>query len=147
MFDRWSGILVRRTRAVLAVGVLATILAGVFGIGVFDSLGQGGFDDPSSEASRELAHEQDSFGNKSPDVVAIYRSDRMTVSDPSFRTEVEQTLAGIPKGTTTSVATYWEHPRLLDGEQGRARHHRDDLVGGLAASPSSPTTTTSSPRR
>jgi uncharacterized membrane protein YdfJ with MMPL/SSD domain len=108
MFDRWSGVLVRRTRAILAVGMLATILAGVFGIGVFGSLGQGGFDDPSSEASKELAHEQDAFQNLSVDVIAIYRSDEMSVSDPSFRTEVERTLAGIPKGTTTSVATYWD---------------------------------------
>jgi hypothetical protein len=88
MFDRWSGVLVRRTRAILAVGMLVTILAGVFGIGVFGSLGQGGFDDPSSEASKELAHEQDAFGNKSVDVVAIYRSDDMSVSDRAFRTEV-----------------------------------------------------------
>src|SRR6195952_3869931 len=108
MLDRWSGVLVRRTRAILAVGMLATILAGVFGIGVFGSLGQGGFDDPSSEASKELAHEQDAFGNLSVDVIAIYRSEDMSVSDAAFRTEVEQTLAGIPKGTTTSVATYWD---------------------------------------
>ncbi len=76
--------------------------------GVFDKLGQGGFDDPSSEASRELAQEQDAFGNKSVDVVAIYTSQDLTVADPAFKAEVEQTLAGIPAGTTTSVATYWD---------------------------------------
>ena len=74
MLHRWSEVLIRRAGWSSPLGVLATILAGVFGIGVFDSLGQGGFDDPSTEASKELAHEQEVFGNKSVDVIAIYRS-------------------------------------------------------------------------
>jgi RND superfamily putative drug exporter len=93
---------------VLALGLLATVLAGVFGLGVFDSLGQGGFNDPKSEASRELTQEQDVFGNKSVDLVAIYTSKDLTVSDPEFKTQVDQTLARIPAGSTTSVATYWD---------------------------------------
>ena len=108
MLHRWSEVLIRRTRTVLALGVLATIAAGVFGLGVFDSLGQGGFNDPKSEASRELAQEQDTFGNKSVDIVAIYTSKDLTVSDPEFKAQVDKTLARIPAGSTTSVATYWD---------------------------------------
>jgi uncharacterized membrane protein YdfJ with MMPL/SSD domain len=108
MFTRWSEVLVRRAGLVLSLGVLATILAGVFGIGVFDKLGQGGFDDPNSEASRELGQEQAEFGNKSVDVVAIYRSKDLSVSDPAFKAEVDKTLARIPGGATSSVATYWQ---------------------------------------
>ena len=108
MLPRWSEVLVRRAGLVLVLGVLATILAGVFGAGVFDKLGQGGFDDPSSEASKELAQEQAEFGNKSVDVVAIYRSKDLVVTDAAFRTEVDQTLARIPEGATSSVATYWQ---------------------------------------
>ena len=108
MFLRWSEALIRRAGLVLLLGVLVTILAGIFGLGVFDRLGQGGFDDPSSQSDRELTHEQDVFGNRSVDVVAIYRSKDLTVSDPGFRAEVDQTLARIPAGTTTSVATFWD---------------------------------------
>ena len=108
MLHRWSEVLIRRTRTVLALGVLATIAAGVFGLGVFDSLGQGGFNDPKSEASRELAQEQDTFGNKSVDIVAIYTSKDLTVSDPEFKAQVDKTLARIPADSTTSVATYWD---------------------------------------
>ena len=104
------------------LGVLATILAGVYGVGVFDSLGQGGFDDPATEAAQELAHEQDVFGNKRVDVIAIYPSEDLTVDDPAFQAEVEETLAGIPDGTTTSVATLWDTERPADGEHGQARH-------------------------
>ncbi len=108
MLHRWSGILIRRTRVVLGLGLLATVLAGGFGLGVFDSLGQGGFEDPSSEAARELGRERELFGNKAVDVVAIYRSPDLEVSDPAFKAEVDETLARIPAGTTTSVATYWD---------------------------------------
>ena len=85
MFHRWTEILIRRARLVLALGLLATVLAGVFGVGVFDKLGQGGFDDPSSEAAQELAQEQDVFGNKSVDVVAIYRARTSPSTTPRSR--------------------------------------------------------------
>ncbi|MET0999100.1 MAG: MMPL family transporter [Marmoricola sp.] len=108
MLQRWSEVLVRRSRLVLTLGLLVTVFAGVFGIGVFGSLSQGGFDDPGSEAARELAQEQEAFGNKAVDVIAIYRSADLTVGDPEFKAEVDETLARIPEGTTTSVATYWD---------------------------------------
>ncbi len=106
-----------------------TILAAMFGIGVFGSLTQGGFDDPATESAKELAREQEVFGNKSVDVIAIYRSPDLEVSDPAFKAEVDETLARIPEGTTTSVATYWDTQGSLDGEHGQARHHRHDLPG------------------
>ena len=108
MLHRWSEFLIRRAGWVLTAGVLVTILAAMYGIGVFGSLTQGGFDDPATESARELAHEQEVFGNKSVDVIAIYRSPDLEVSDPDFKAEVDETLARIPEGTTTSVATYWD---------------------------------------
>ncbi len=129
MLQRWSEVLVSRARTVLAVGVLATILAGVFGIGVFDALGQGGFDDPSSEASSELARERAVFGNKSVDVVAIYRSKDLTVSDPEFKAAVDKTVARIPAGATSSVATYWDtkDPSMVSSDK-----HATTVVISLA---------------
>ncbi len=108
MLHRWSEILIRRAGWVLTAGVLVTVLAALFGIGVFGSLTQGGFDDPATESSKELAREQEVFGNKSVDVIAIYRSADLEVSDPAFKEEVDETLSRIPEGTTTSVATYWD---------------------------------------
>jgi RND superfamily putative drug exporter len=108
MLNRWTTLLLDRARLVLALGIVATIAAAAYGFGVFDSLGQGGFDDPKTDASKELAREQDVFGSKNVDVIAIYRSKTLTADDPAFRQEVQQTLAGIPKGTTTSVITAWE---------------------------------------
>src|SRR5689334_8612981 len=108
MLNRWTQILLRRTRLVLTLGIVATVAAAAYGFGVFDSLGKGGFDDPKSDAAKELAHEQAVYGNKNVDVVVLYRSKDLSADDPAFKAEVEHTLDGIPRGTTTSVLTYWD---------------------------------------
>src|SRR3954453_11698824 len=108
MLNRWTGILLERARLVVALAVVATIAAATYGLGVFPSLGQGGFDDPKTDASKELASEQDVFGNKTVDVIEPYRSKTRSADDPPFRQQVEKTLAGIPKGTSPSVVRAWD---------------------------------------
>jgi RND superfamily putative drug exporter len=119
MLDRWTTVLLRRARAVLVTGIIATIAAAAYGLGVFDALGQGGFDDPGSDSAKELAIEQDVFGNKNVDVVALYRSESLTADDPQFKADVEEILAGIPAGTTTSVLTPWDtgDPGMVSGDK------------------------------
>ncbi len=108
MVDKWGRVVADRARLVLVTGVLLVVAAAAYGSGVFDSLSQGGFDDPASESARELALERETFGNAGVDVIAIYSSDDLTVDDPAFRDEVAQTLAGIPGGTTTTVLSYYD---------------------------------------
>ena len=119
MLNRWTHVLVHRARAVLVTGIIVTIAAAAYGLGVFDSLGQGGFDDPKSDSAKELAQEQKVFGNKNVDVIALYRSDTLTADDPTFKAEVDQTLAGIPAGATTSVDTAWdtEDPGMISEDR------------------------------
>ena len=75
MIERWGSFVARRALAVLLAGLAVAFAAGAYGFGVFDSLSQGGFDDAASESARELALEQDTFGNQGIDVVAIYSSE------------------------------------------------------------------------
>ena len=110
MIERWGGFVARRAVVVLLAGILLTLAAGAYGTGVFDSLSQGGFDDRGSESARELAAEQDAFGNKSVDVVAIYSSDDLTADDPAFRSAVHDVVDGIPAGTVASVVPYYGAP-------------------------------------
>lgn len=119
MLNRWIQVLLHRARAVLVTGIIVTIAAAAYGLGVFDSLGKGGFDDPKSDAAKELVAEQKVFGSKNVDVIAIYRSKDLVASDPAFKAEVDQTLAGIPKGTTTSVLTAWDtkDPGMISTDQ------------------------------
>ena len=93
MTDRWGAFVARRARAVVAVGLLLVVAAAGYGVGVFDSLSRGGFDDPGAEGRQELAAEREIFGNRSPDVVAIYSSDDLRADDPEFRTAVEDVVA------------------------------------------------------
>ena len=118
MMDRWGGFLARRALAVLLVGLALAVAAGAYGVGVFDSLSQGGFDDPDSEASRELALESDTFGNRTVDVVAIYSSDDLRADDPEFRAEVERVLAGVPDDTVASARSWYDtrSPDMVSGD-------------------------------
>lgn len=107
MIERWGAFVARRALAVLLAGIVLALAAGAYGSGVFDSLSQGGFDDPDSESRRELVAEQDSFGNRSADVVAIYSSDELTADQPEFRQAVADVVDRIPAGTTASVVPYY----------------------------------------
>ena len=98
MIERWGAFVARRSLAVLLAGLVVAVAAAAYGFGVFDSLSQGGFDDKDSESARELALEQDTFGNQGVNVVAIYSSEDLTASDPEFRAEVQRIVGGLPPG-------------------------------------------------
>ncbi|WP_036565582.1 MMPL family transporter [Nocardioides halotolerans] len=110
MIERWGAFVARRALAVLLSGLAVTLAAAAYGLGVFDHLSQGGFDDKGSESARELQAERDTFGNQGVDVVAIYTSEDLVASDPEFRSDVEQVLSGLAPGTTTSVVPYYDAP-------------------------------------
>ncbi len=130
MIDRWGRVVAERARWVVVVGLLAVVAAGLFGSNVFDRLSQGGFDDASSPSARERVAERELFGNQSPDIVAVYSSDRLQATDPAFERIVRDTLAGIPEGTTTSVVTYYDTGAAdLLGHSGRATQVVISLAG------------------
>lgn len=108
MLNRWTQVLLNRAKSVLVTGIIVTIAAAAYGLGVFDSLGKGGFDDPNTDAAKELVAEQAAFGNKNVDVVLLYGSTTLTADDPAFQEAVEGRLAKIPDGTVTSVLTPWD---------------------------------------
>lgn len=110
MLERWGGFVARRALAVLLAGLALTVAAGAYGFGVFDSLSEGGFNDPDSETSKELAAEQDAFGNRSVDVVAIYSDDELTADTQEFRAAVQAVVAQIPDDAVSSVVPYYEAP-------------------------------------
>ena len=115
MIDRWARLLVRRSGAVVVAGLVALLAAGAFGAGVFESLSEGGFEDPGSENVRELAAERDHFGNRNIDIVAVYSDEDRRATDPSFRADVEEALADVPDDVVSSTVTYYEtgQPALL----------------------------------
>ena len=107
MFESWGRIVVRLRWAVVAGFVALVAFAGVWGTGVFASLSQGGFDDPGSDSARAQERIEQTVGRQGADVLAVYTSRDRTVDDPAFRAAVERSLAALPPGAATRVATFW----------------------------------------
>jgi RND superfamily putative drug exporter len=119
MIERWGGFVARRAVAVLLGTLAVTFVAGFLGMGLEDKLSNGGFDDPDSEAARELAVERDTFGNKAIDAIAIYTSEDHVATDPEFRAAVEESLAAVPADRVTSMVSFYDtqDPSMVSHDQ------------------------------
>ncbi|MEU6425126.1 MMPL family transporter [Microbispora sp. NPDC046973] len=108
MFGALGRSAVRHRRLILLGALLFTVVAGVWGAGVFGRLGGGaGFDDPgspSSHADRLLAGP---LGRHTADVVVLYESDRLTVDDPAFAGPVRRALDAVPRQDVARLESYW----------------------------------------
>src|SRR5271170_5752657 len=108
MFEAWGRALFRRRRLTLVITLLFVAFAGVWGTGVFGQLSSGdNFTPPSSPSQREAAAAEQVFGRNAADVVVLYRSATMTVTDPGYRQAVTAALSGLPRADIARVTTYW----------------------------------------
>ncbi len=108
MFQAWGRALYRRRRLVLVIGVLFVAFAGVWGTGVFGKLTSGNsFTPPDSQSQHEQNLADQTFGRNDADVVVLYRSATMTVSDPAYQQAVTSGLARLPRADIAKITTYW----------------------------------------
>jgi RND superfamily putative drug exporter len=108
MFEAWGRIIYRRRRLALVAAAIVIVFAGVWGTQVFGRLSSGNsFTPPGSPSQREANAAASAFGRNTADVVVLYRSARMTVTDPAYRAAVTSALAGLPRADVTGVSTYW----------------------------------------
>ena len=110
MMQSWGHLVARRAWTILIAGLVLVAGAAVFGLGVFGSLSNGGFDDPASESARSLVAEHAAFTSHDSDVVVIYSSPSMTVSDPAFKESISNAIKGLPEGSIRRVTTWYETP-------------------------------------
>ncbi|SDH54605.1 putative drug exporter of the RND superfamily [Lentzea fradiae] len=94
MFAKWGSIAYHRRWVVLIATVVLAVLGGVWGLGVFDKLSQGGYEAPSSEAARADKVAEEAFGRQNGDVIVIYRGD---FTNPLELKKVADHVAGLPK--------------------------------------------------
>jgi trehalose monomycolate/heme transporter len=132
MFDRWGHAVYRRRWLVLAIAALGIIVFAAWGTGVFGSLqSSGGFWPPNSASQREASLAQRTFGRDAGDVVVLYSSRTMTVSDPAFKSAVTNSLAALPASRVASTQTYWstKSPQFVS-RSGKQTYAVIELKGG-----------------
>jgi RND superfamily putative drug exporter len=110
MMQSWGHLVARRAWTVLIAGLMVVAGAAVYGLGVFDSLSNGGYDDPASESARSLVREHEVFTSHDADIVVIYSSPTMKVSDPAFRQSVQNVIQALPKGSVQRVTSGYQTP-------------------------------------
>ena len=144
MFEAWGRVLSRQRRLTLVITLLFVAFAGAWGTGVFGKLSSGdNFTPPSSQSQREANVADQVFGRNDADVVVLYRSATMTVTDPAYRQAVTTALNSLPRADVAKVATYWStgSPSLvstdrhstyavlqLTGADDAARHQTYDAI-------------------
>ncbi|PSL06166.1 RND superfamily putative drug exporter [Haloactinopolyspora alba] len=122
MFARWGTAVTHRRVPVLVAVIVVALALGGYGLGVFGSLSQGGYDDPGSEAAQAVRLSQQNPAAASPDVVAVYTApEGTTVDSPGVRRPVTAALGDLPADSVAAVRSYWnsDDPSLR-GDGGRS---------------------------
>ncbi|MGG7103141.1 MMPL family transporter [Rhodococcus sp. 24CO] len=104
---RWAQTVVSRKWWVLSLAVLIVLISGVWGLGVFGKLSQGGFVDPGSDSAKVAAIVEENLGPQTADIIAIYTpTDGRSLEDigPAVTATVDEFTANVP---TASVKSYW----------------------------------------
>ena len=119
--ERWGRLVARRRWVVLIAGLIATIAAAAWGLGVFSALSNGGFEDPDSESARADAAIVAAFGQTDADILVLYVSeDGLPVEDPAFEEALTRTLAALPADDVVQAVTTYDGAPGLVSEDGRS---------------------------
>ena len=123
MFEKLGHGLVRRKKSVFVLYLVAILVAGAIGSGVFSRLDSGGYNDPNSDSAKAYKYLQDVFKVEDPSVVLVVESDK-TANDPAVFASVAKLESQIQSETHVGkTLSYWSTggaPTLLskDGKAG-----------------------------
>ncbi|WP_239164727.1 MMPL family transporter, partial [Actinoplanes palleronii] len=109
MFAGWGSRVARLRWPVLIVTLVTVLSAGVWGMGVFGQLTEGGYNDPASESARAADVVAEAIGGQGGDVIAIYTPVAgTTINDAALGKRIRDRLASLPKSSVTAVVSYWD---------------------------------------
>ncbi|GAA4900525.1 RND superfamily putative drug exporter [Stackebrandtia albiflava] len=131
MFAWWGRAVARLRWVVLAAAVAVVGVGATWGSGVFDSLADGGFYNPESPSHKAEQRIEEEFGRQAVDVVALYESDDMVVTDPAFTEAVTDVAAAMgDRPEVESVLSYYDtqSPGFVS-EDGHATYIAVTLTG------------------
>ncbi|HET6533704.1 MAG TPA: MMPL family transporter, partial [Actinoplanes sp.] len=107
VFAAWGSWVARFCRPVFAVTLAAVVVSGIWGVGVFDRLTEGGYHDPSSESTRAAEVVRAALGAPGGDVVVIYTPLRGPIDDAVLAQRVENRLTALPREAVSEATSYW----------------------------------------
>jgi uncharacterized membrane protein YdfJ with MMPL/SSD domain len=107
VFAAWGSWVARLRWPVFAVTLIGVLAAGVWGIGVFGQLSEGGYTDPGSESARAADLVQSRLGGEAGDVVVIYTPVRGSIDDVVLTQRVENMMDALPAAQVSKVDSYW----------------------------------------
>ena len=95
-------------RWVVVGALLFTLVAGIWGTGVFGTItGGAGFDDPRSQSTRADRVLAGPLGRQQADVVVLYHSADQRATDRGFASRVQAAVDAVPRDDLTRLDTYW----------------------------------------
>ncbi|CAM3473797.1 MMPL family transporter [Stackebrandtia soli] len=108
MFEWWGRSVSRLRWGVLTFAAAIVVIGATWGIGVFDSLADGGFYNDKSPSAKAAERIEDEFGRQAVDVVVLYESDDLIATDPEFAEAVTDSLDAIAdRDEVESVSSYY----------------------------------------
>ncbi|MFE9744293.1 MMPL family transporter [Saccharothrix saharensis] len=136
MFAKWGSLAYRRRWVVLIATAALAVVGGIWGLGVFDRLSQGGYEAPTSEAARANEVAQDAFGRQGGDVLAVYDT-----TDPAKLQRIAAELADLPTDAVLKVQPPFPSPEsgkslvvvtLRSGDSNTQLKQYEQIAGELA---------------
>ncbi|MFD1369280.1 MMPL family transporter [Actinoplanes sichuanensis] len=93
----------------LIVALVAVIGSGVWGLGVFGQLTEGGYNDPRSESARAAETAVTATGGQGGDVIAIYTPDQGgSIDDAALTKRIKERLGALPESAVEAQSSYWD---------------------------------------
>ncbi|WP_326799836.1 MMPL family transporter [Streptomyces sp. NBC_01808] len=108
MLTRIAELVLRRTRLVLALAVVAVVAMAALGFGAFGKLSAGGFSDPGSPSSKAQEVIDDRFGGDTNLVLLVSAESGGLGGDAARERGLEVTEGLRAESTVTSVMSYWD---------------------------------------
>ncbi|WP_149359873.1 MMPL family transporter [Lolliginicoccus suaedae] len=112
MLARWGSILVRRRWLIAITTTIAVLAGGIWGIGVFAKLSQGGYEPDGSESVRVAMMLGQTNLVDHADLVLVYTTPSPRgINDPRLARRINDTLDALPAENVRGVASYWSVQR------------------------------------
>lgn len=105
LLARFGGLLYRARWSVLLISLALSLGAGIFGIGVFGQMKNGGYGDPASESTRAKQLLDSRLGGAFGDVILLMRNPMLQATDPMFTQAATDLLARLKRRPEVATLT------------------------------------------